>query len=721
MESERSVNFEFLKDRFKNFYTKAFRAEQNLIQKNFIGTCVVARQSLELVIKYLYESLNLNDEKYKTLYEKIENEEFLNKLDNPRKIYKLMNSIRILGNRGAHEDTEDPLTYEDSLKALNKLYNLSLWFYKFVDPSFKHTAPFRDPCFFTSNDNNQQASHDLNPKKAALFNVLNAYTQHFLDKQNKDHNYEAISSHSSVLETYKGKKLTLSDVFNQYSLTADQSEMIDKLQVFLETKGKNIFLLKGYAGTGKTFLTKGITEYLTATGRDAVLCAPTGKASRVLELKAKYPASTIHNTIYYAETIKERTIDDIKGSEVYKFYFKLSENKFSTDTVYIVDEASMVSNHLNELENIQFGSGRLLDDLFDFINFDHNDHNKKLIFIGDSAQLPPVSYDIGVGSPALNEKYIRERYNVTVDSYELKDVVRQKSESGVIINSQKLRQSISEGLYNHLDFESNDKDVFKFSAQKFLDKYYDITQGNRKRNTVVLAYKNSEVYSLNNSIRQLIINNSKNFNIYADRIPPIQNNEILLVTKTALVQGESVKNGELIEVESVDSEIESIQIKVKIKDKDGTVSTVPVELQFQDLTFRLKKNNECTLLLRGKFLLNNIFLYKKFDENCINRALYIFFKIRHSELNVKKNPSIYYSELRNDPYFNAVRISFGYAMTVHKSQGSEWENVFIYFDPNINKTNENYFRWMYTAVTRSSKKLFLINPPKISVTQKMKF
>ena len=720
MESERSVNFEFLKERFKNLYTKAFQAEQNLIKNNFIGTGLVARQSLELVIQYLYESLNINDEKCKNLCEKINNEVFLSKIDNPKKVTPLMNTIRVLGNKAAHETLEDPVTYEDSLKALNKLYNLSIWFYKFVDPSFKHSDPFRDPCFFSSNDNNK-TSQDVNPKRNALFNVLNAYTQHFLDKQNKEPSYESTAIQSSDLENNEDKKLTISDVFKQYNLTADQSEMINKLQVFLETKGKNIFLLKGYAGTGKTFLTKGITEYLTAIGRDAVLCAPTGKASRVLELKSKYPASTIHNTIYYAETIKERTIDDIKGSEVYKFYFKLSENNHSTDTVYIVDEASMVSNNINELENIQFGSGRLLDDLFDFINFDHNDHNKKIIFIGDSAQLPPVGYDKKVGSPALNEKYIRERYNVTVDSFELKEIVRQKSESGVIINSQKLRQSISEGLYNHLDFETNDKDIFKFSAQKFLDKYYDVTQGNRKRNTVVLAYKNSEVFSLNNSIRQLIINNSKNFNIYVDRIPPIQNNEILIVTKTALVQGESVKNGEIIEVETVDSEIESVTIKLKIKDKEGKVSSVPVELQFQDLTFRLKKNNECTLLLRGKFLLNNIFLYKKFDENCINRALYIFFKMRHRELDVKTNPSIYYSELRIDPYFNAVRISFGYAMTVHKSQGSEWENVFIYFDPNTKKTNENYFRWMYTAVTRSSKKLFLINPPRISVTQKMKF
>ena len=720
MESERSVNFEFLKERFKNLYTKAFQAEQNLIKNNFIGTGLVARQSLELVIQYLYESLNINDEKCKNLCEKINNEVFLSKIDNPKKVSPLMNRIRILGNSAAHETSEDPFTYEDSLKALNKLYNLSIWFYKFVDPSFKHSDPFRDPCFFSSNDNNK-TSQDVNPKRNALFNVLNAYTQHFLDKQNKEPNYESTAIQSSVLEKNEDKKLTISDVFKQYNLTADQSEMINKLQVFLETKGKNIFLLKGYAGTGKTFLTKGITEYLTAIGRDAVLCAPTGKASRILELKSQYPASTIHNTIYYAETIKERTIDDMKGSEVYKFYFKLSENNHSTDTVYIVDEASMVSNNINELENIQFGSGRLLDDLFDFINFDHNDHNKKIIFIGDSAQLPPVGYDKKVGSPALNEKYIRERYNVTVDSFELKEIVRQKSESGVIINSQKLRQSISEGLYNHLDFETNDKDIFKFSAQNFLDKYYDVTQGNRKRNTVVLAYKNSEVFSLNNSIRQLIINNSKNFNIYVDRIPPIQNNEILIVTKTALVQGESVKNGEIIEVETVDSEIESVTIKLKIKDKEGKVSSVPVELQFQDLTFRLKKNNECTLLLRGKFLLNNIFLYKKFDENCINRALYIFFKMRHRELDVKTNPSIYYSELRIDPYFNAVRISFGYAMTVHKSQGSEWENVFIYFDPNTKKTNENYFRWMYTAVTRSSKKLFLINPPRISVTQKMKF
>ena len=146
--------------------------------------------------------------------------------------------------------------------------------------------------------------------------------------------------------------------------------------------------MKGYAGTGKTFIIKGLTEYFREIRRNYILSAPRGKASKVIEEKTKSKAFTIHKTIYSNTDLKE-----YKSSEddrTYKFYFELARNKNSIDTIYIVDEASMVSNIYNEMEFFRFGSSFLLQDLMKYINLDQNDHNKKMIFIGDNAQLPPV-------------------------------------------------------------------------------------------------------------------------------------------------------------------------------------------------------------------------------------------------------------------------------------------------------------------------------------------
>ena len=190
--------------------------------------------------------------------------------------------------------------------------------------------------------------------------------------------------------------LSIHDAFAGYTLTSGQTELVKQIERFLSSRSESVFLLKGYAGTGKTFITKGLTEYFRAIGRNYVLAAPTGKAAKVIASKTQSPAYTLHKTLYAFDDMDEYRDADTEGTETFKFYAKLAVNTLSVDTVYIVDEASMVADIYQEAEFFRFGSGYLLADLFEFVNLDHNDHRKKVIFIGDDAQLPPVGMNFSL-------------------------------------------------------------------------------------------------------------------------------------------------------------------------------------------------------------------------------------------------------------------------------------------------------------------------------------
>ena len=201
--------------------------------------------------------------------------------------------------------------------------------------------------------------------------------------------------------------ISLEEAFSPYNLTEGQSQLVKELASFLESKDENVFLLNGYAGTGKTFISKGLTEYFQSIGRNFILAAPTGKAAKVIAKKTQVGAYTIHSTIYDMERIQEYTEDDLEGSQTYKLYATIKVNLASADTVYIIDEASMVADVYHEDEFLRFGSGFLLSDLMSYINLDHNDHHKKIIFIGDNAQLPPIGMSF---SPALNKEYLTKKF-----------------------------------------------------------------------------------------------------------------------------------------------------------------------------------------------------------------------------------------------------------------------------------------------------------------------
>lgn len=291
---------------------------------------------------------------------------------------------------------------------------------------------------------------------------------------------------------------SISDFFSDKKLTKGQSKLIGELEDFLIDDDCPIFLLKGYAGVGKTFLTIGITDYLNSTGQQFVLMAPTGKAAKVIANKTKKEAQTIHRGIYsYFENNKNET-DNEFDDEPPVTNSKIKDNKDSADTIYIIDEASMISNQYSSLETCKFGTGYLLDDLLKYINLDKG--NKKVIFIGDNAQLPPIRDSF---SPALDVDYLKDKFQLSCMSFELTEVVRQKALSGVVVNATRLRDAIIENDFEDLTFDVSADDVSALSYQDTIDECIRLCDNKVEKTSdaIIIAYSNVQVRDYNNAIR----------------------------------------------------------------------------------------------------------------------------------------------------------------------------------------------------------------------------
>jgi hypothetical protein len=495
------------------------------------------------------------------------------------------------------------------------------------------------------------------------------------------------------------KAMSIFDIFSQHTLTNGQQELLQKLHKFLEDS-TFCFLLKGYAGTGKTFMMKGLTDFLAETKRCFRIAAPTGRAAKVISQKTKHEAYSIHKTIYSNKDLKEYKTKDEDGTETFKFYYELRNNQDPNDTVYIIDEASMLSDVYSEGEFFRFGSGYLLKDLIRYINFDNNNHNKKVIFIGDNAQLPPVNMNF---SPALNSNYLKENHNLTSNEFELTEVVRQKEDSGILHNATKLRQSLKANIFNQLDIETNVRDVIKTKHEELLSKYLRACNNAIDEETIIVAYSNSSVKEYNDSVRNHFFPNQKTITV---------GDKVILVSNNYNYPQMELLNGDFgIVQEVLKSESRSIKLKRKNR-KDETVEiNIPLTFRNVIITFtdeEFKKHN-----IKCKIIENLLYSHHRDLSSDELKAIYIDFKIRNPEL--KAGTKEFKDAIKNDVYFNALRIKFGYAVTCHKAQGGEWANVFFNCKTSINYFNSSYFRWLYTGITRAKEYLFTIDEPHFTI------
>lgn len=706
-------NFQLLQARWPQLYEYAKFAEK-YVHGDPHTSIMKLRCFAEQLVGILFRELDLPYDRNDSFFDKLTSNVFLEVVD--ESILQKLHAIRMLGNKAAHGKNASP---KDALSLLYDAYLIGQWLFKTYSGSFDELYPaFTEPTPPSGDgdkmhDKNEKLEKQLEAVKAELA-LLQGYEQEAhnekfklqktLDEAKMKKFKDASSNAAASFDLSSGEArehISLNDAFSQYTLTDDQIALVANLRNFLNSKTDKVFLLKGYAGTGKTFITKGLTEYFRSIGRNFVLAAPTGKASKVIAEKTKCKASTIHKAIYSFKDIAEYRDDDLEGSETYKYYAQLAVNGHSADTVFIVDEASMVSDVYQEEEFFRFGSGYLLQDFLEFVNLDHNDHNKKVIFIGDDAQLPPVGMKF---SPALDQAYLNEKYNNSSLTFELREVVRQKTDSGVISNSIKLRESLKGRVFNQLTLDFTFPDIDEVSYQNLIDQYLTSCHGKINGEAIILAHSNADVAAYNRRIREHFFPNE----------PEITGGDKIMAVSNNYGYGIDIFNGDFGLVRNVLGKPEQRTRTIRRKNTEtDKVEEIDVLLTFRDVNIGFKDLDGIAHFFEAKILENLLYSDHPALSSDESKALYLDFCIRNPEL---KRKSLEFKEaLRADPYFNALRVKFGYAITCHKAQGSEWNNVFVKCKTHQSQLSSDYFRWLYTAITRTTKNLFLLEPPNLKI------
>jgi hypothetical protein len=501
--------------------------------------------------------------------------------------------------------------------------------------------------------------------------------------------------------------MNIFDHFQHINLTNDQRNALEKLNAFLESD-EQIFILEGYAGSGKTTMLKGFVEYLESLEKRYQLMAPTGRAAKVINQKTGFESTTIHKGIYSFEELQEIKQGEDENDVSFLYQYKIRNNPEVNNSVLILDEASMVSDILSQGEFFRFGSGHLLRDLMTYGRIQEATTTSKIIFIGDPAQLPPIGMNF---SPALDSNYLRETYKVSVSQAEMMEVKRQDANNGILISATKIRQCLTSGYFNDFDLRDNGRDIFNPAYQDYLETYK--SQQDQK---IIICYKNKTALDLNRAIRR-------------DRFGgdlPIQPSDTVIIGGNNYRLG--IMNGEFAVVSEASPSVESREVSFYIEKR----KTKTVRLTWRRISLVLPDENNQPKTING-FILENYLYGDNYLKPEEQRALYVDFKKRHPKL--KKGTEEFKEAIINDKYFNCILLKYGYAVTCHKAQGGEWSNAFVFWDrgtqANFNfyesehnrsgKTNSEFYRWAYTAVTRASKKLFCINPPYFSSFSGMNF
>ncbi len=449
-----------------------------------------------------------------------------------------------------------------------------------------------------------------------------------------------------------------------FELTKSQEIAADLLSNFAASNSSNsCFLLKGYAGTGKTTLISSLVKTLISNKVKVVLLAPTGRAAKVLSHYSGFPAYTIHKWIY-----RQKSMRDAVGR------FDLDKN-LAKNCVFIVDEASMISNQ--SFDDSVFGSGRLLDDLVSYVA---DGESCKLILVGDDAQLPPVKLDI---SPALNIKEIRT-YGIDVEEITLSDVVRQAEESGILRNATTLRIMLEENDIQVPKFEMvGYNDFVRISGTELLElletSYDRVGMGE----TVVLNYSNKRANKYNEGIRNKILWRENEIS-QGDFLMVVRNNYFWVENDPDI---NFIANGDIVEVMKIRN----------IKELHG--------FKFADVTLRLVDYNNKEI--DAKVILDTLWADAPSLNSEQNKQLFENVAADYSDISTKPQRM---KKIKSDPYFNALQVKFAYAVTCHKAQGGQWKNVFIdqgFFKEEM--ITREYLRWLYTAITRATEKVYLVN------------
>jgi len=468
-----------------------------------------------------------------------------------------------------------------------------------------------------------------------------------------------------MVNTYLGQQIKTNF---PYKPTFEQENVVKILANFLFCRKMDVlFLLKGYAGTGKTSLIGALVKTMDQLEQKCILMAPTGRAAKVFSHYAGHPAYTIHKKIYRQKSFSNE-VDN----------FSINDN-LHQHTLFIVDEASMIAN--DGLSGSMFGTGRLLDDLIQYV---YSGQGCRLMLIGDTAQLPPVGEE---ESPALSVDALKG-YGLEVYEGMLTEVVRQLHDSGILWNATELRRYIAEEDYFTLPpiRVEGFPDIKVVPGNELIETINDCYEKVGMDETIVVCRSNKRANIYNKGIRNTILY----------REEELESGDLLMVAKNNYFWTEGCKeidfiaNGDIAEVRRVRREREMYGFR------------------FADVTLRFSDYND--MELEATVLLDTLHTESPALPKEMNDKLFYAVLEDYADITVKRERM---KKMKSDPYYNALQVKYAYAVTCHKAQGGQWKRVFLdqgYMTEDM--LSPDYFRWLYTAFTRATETLYLVNWPK---------
>jgi len=449
----------------------------------------------------------------------------------------------------------------------------------------------------------------------------------------------------------------------QFSPTEGQKILIDFLaEIMTSSDNRQLILIKGYAGTGKTSVVSAFVKTLNEFKIRSMLMAPTGRAAKVLSAYSGEQAFTIHKKIYRQKSSAE-------GFSSFTLNFNTYNNTF-----FVVDEVSMISHY--SADRSVFGTGNLLNDLLEFV---YNDRNCRLVLLGDTAQLPPVGQE---ESPALDLRRL-ESYGLKVFECELTEVVRQSQESGVLHNATIVRELITKQQTGYPALSTNFPDVERITGEDLIETITDAYDRYGIDETAIICRSNKQANRYNQGIRNRILYREEE--LTPDDYLMVVRNNYHWINDTENIS--FIANGDIVRIIRIRKYIERYGFRF-----------AEVDLCLPDY-----QHHEFTAIIMLDALSSEAASIT--EEQ--NRQLYHSVAEDYAHISPKAQQ---YKQIREDPFFNALQVKFAYAVTCHKAQGGQWQCVFLdqgwLTDEML---NTEYLRWLYTAITRATEKLYMVN------------
>jgi ATP-dependent exoDNAse (exonuclease V) alpha subunit len=466
----------------------------------------------------------------------------------------------------------------------------------------------------------------------------------------------------------------------QYPLKEQQLKIFNALQLFAKKTDEKVFILKGYAGTGKTTIIGGFIKWLIENEIQFSLLASTGRASKILSDKSETNASTVHSKIYTFNKIDEdieqlesiqnsMSVDD-KGQ--INLLFELNPIISKSQTIYIIDESSMISDvDKSNSSFAKFGSGKLLTDLLNY------DNNAKFIFVGDPLQLPPINQKL---SPALSSSYLHSMHNLSIQEFELTEIIRQDVNNGIIkasLNIRKLYFKNPSTKWANFPIKNFSNIQFYNSHVDLLNNYFDTIKALGIEEATLICQTNRHCNQLNKFTRASL----------GIKKSCLQKDDLLMVTQNNYLT--NLVNGDLVKVKDIGERESRCGLSFLAIEIEELVSK---EIYRVNLVENILDSNSTNL------------------DNKQHKDIFIDYYNRMKINGITQKDKAFKDNMMTDPYLNALKAVYGYALTCHKSQGGEWNNIYLYLDNKIQGIpRPQIYQWFYTAITRAKTSLHIVD------------